>query len=117
MYVYEHSSPWECTHRVGRVCARLPSSLSDQVLDGVLALLGDCAAADSADSRDCDLDALALCDRCAELEAVDESVAHGVCLTLAELARRGLLLPARLPLGAAIAPDPTRCAVLCCAST
>jgi tubulin-specific chaperone D len=61
---------WSAAKGVGRVTERLPSLCADDVLDAILLLF-----------RDADQD------RCW----------HGACLALAELARRGLLSPQRLP--------------------
>ncbi len=60
---------WSAAKGVGRVTERLPAICSDDVLDAILELFGD---------REKDNDW------------------HGACLAMAELARRGLLLPHRL---------------------
>ena len=69
-----YSSPpflprWSAAKGVGRICMRLPLPYANDVLDAVLTLFAD---------------------------AEDDSAWHGGCLALAELSRRGLLLPARL---------------------
>jgi hypothetical protein len=67
-----HSSTvvrWSAAKGVGRITERLPSLCADDVLDAILWLFHDTYN-----------------DRCW----------HGACLALAELARRGLLLPQRL---------------------
>ena len=61
---------WSAAKGLGRVTARLPAELGDEVVGSIL----DCFAPSEGDST-----------------------WHGACLALAELARRGLLLPARLP--------------------
>ncbi|EIE22040.1 ARM repeat-containing protein, partial [Coccomyxa subellipsoidea C-169] len=61
---------WSAAKGIGRVSARLPKELADEVLEAVLDLFSD-------GERD--------------------AAWHGGCLALAELARRGLLLPHRLP--------------------
>jgi len=60
---------WSCAKGIGRVTERLPSICADDVLDSLLELCQD-------DEND--------------------NAWHGACLALAELARRGLLLPKRL---------------------
>jgi hypothetical protein len=60
---------WSAAKGVGRITERLPSQCAEDVLDAVLEYFVD------ADKDGC---------------------WHGACLTLAELARRGLLLPRRL---------------------
>lgn len=60
---------WTCAKGIGRVTERLPAICADDVLDAIL-------------------------DLCSDLE--DDNAWHGTCLALAELARRGLLLPRRL---------------------
>jgi len=60
---------WSCAKGIGRVTERLPPVCADDVLDAILEL-------------------------CKEEE--NDSAWHGACLALAELARRGLLLPQRL---------------------
>ena len=60
---------WSAAKGVGRITERLPSLCADDVLDAILFLFHDTCN-----------------DRCW----------HGACLALAELARRGLLLPQRL---------------------
>ena len=60
---------WSAAKGVGRITERLPAICSDDVLDAILKLFDD---------REKDNDW------------------HGACLALAELARRGLLLPHRL---------------------
>ena len=60
---------WSGAKGIGRVTARLPKELADEVVESLLQLLS--------------------------LKESD-SAWHGGCLSLAELARRGLLLPKRL---------------------
>lgn len=60
---------WSCAKGIGRVTERLPAICADDVLDALL-------------------------DLCSNIE--DDNAWHGTCLALAELARRGLLLPRRL---------------------
>lgn len=61
---------WSAAKGIGRLTERLPSACADDVLDAILVSFAD----------------------------VDKDQAwHGACLALAELARRGLLLPRRLP--------------------
>lgn len=60
---------WSCAKGIGRVTERLPAICADDVLDAILEL-------------------------CLDFE--NDNAWHGACLALAELARRGLLLPDRL---------------------
>ena len=60
---------WSAAKGVGRLTGRLPREYADQVVEEVLELLSD---------------------------GESDGAWHGGCLALAELARRGLLLPARL---------------------
>ncbi|CAM9179699.1 unnamed protein product [Scytosiphon promiscuus] len=61
---------WSAAKGIGRITERLPQDLADDVVCGVLDLF---------------------------VEAEWDGAWHGGCLALAELARRGLLLPERLP--------------------
>jgi len=61
---------WSAAKGIGRITMRLPLDFADDVVGAVLQLL------------------------CAE---EGDGAWHGGCLALAELARRGLLLPSRLP--------------------
>uniref|UniRef100_A0A336LLZ4 Tubulin-specific chaperone D n=1 Tax=Culicoides sonorensis TaxID=179676 RepID=A0A336LLZ4_CULSO len=61
---------WQSAKGVGRICNRLPKSLGDDVVGSVIEILNP-------------------------LEP--HEAWHGACLALAELAKRGLLLPYRLP--------------------
>ncbi|XP_030759284.1 tubulin-specific chaperone D [Sitophilus oryzae] len=61
---------WSAAKGVGRVTARLPKDLADEVVGSVLELLGP---------------------------RENDAAWHGGCLALAELGRRGFLLPERLP--------------------
>jgi hypothetical protein len=60
---------WSAAKGIGRIAARLPRDLADDVIGGVLEMFAD---------------------------AERDSAWHGGCLALAELCRRGVLLPARL---------------------
>lgn len=61
---------WSAAKGVGRVCSRLPKALADEVLSFILDLFS---------------------------ETAEDSSWHGACLAVAELARRGLLLPESIP--------------------
>jgi hypothetical protein len=61
---------WSAAKGVGRLTERLPALCADDVVDALLETV--------------------------EEESEDDKVWHGTCLALAELARRGLLLPHRL---------------------
>ena len=61
---------WSAAKAIGRVSMRLPKDAADDVLEGVL-------------------------ERCFGPHTIDKLI-HGGCLSIAELARRGLILPDRL---------------------
>ena len=61
---------WSAAKGIGRITSRLPRDLADDVVASVLELFSD---------------------------SEGDGAWHGGCLALAELARRGLLLPERLP--------------------
>ena len=61
---------WSAAKGLGRITARLPAELGDEVVGSIL----DCF-----------------------LPTENDNTWHGACLALAELSRRGLLLPVRLP--------------------
>ena len=61
---------WSAAKGVGRVTARLALEMADDIVESVLELLSS---------------------------SEEANAWHGGCLALAELARRGLLLPSRLP--------------------
>ena len=61
---------WTASKGIGRICARLPKELADEVLSYILELFS---------------------------ESAEDASWHGACLSVAELARRGLLLPESIP--------------------
>ena len=65
-------SRWSGAKGIGRMTGRLPRHFADEVVAAVLEMFG-------------------------MQGGDDDSACHGACLSLAELARRGLLLPSRLP--------------------
>ena len=68
---------WSAAKGVGRITNRLPKDLADDVILSVIAPLKE----DALESN---------------LQAASDATWHGACLALAELSRRGLLLPTRL---------------------
>ncbi|KAG6918759.1 hypothetical protein DXG01_011950 [Tephrocybe rancida] len=72
---------WSAAKGIARISDRLPPDFSDQILETILGLFSIHAVV-----------AASLYD----LPAIAESTWHGACLACAELARRGLVAPARL---------------------
>ncbi|KAI8577490.1 hypothetical protein K450DRAFT_212781 [Umbelopsis ramanniana AG] len=73
---------WSAAKGVGRICQRLPQELADDVVGSLLELFSE----DVLKDVNGDLD----------ISATSEHTWHGACLSIAELSRRGLLLPERL---------------------
>ncbi|KAJ3152343.1 hypothetical protein HDU86_005872 [Geranomyces michiganensis] len=74
---------WSAAKGIGRIVNRLPRDLGQDIVLGIVALLEeDVLIAPNGSGND--------------LSQVSDSTWHGSCLALAELARRGLLLPDRL---------------------
>lgn len=73
---------WSAAKGVARISERLPPDFTDQVLDTVTGLFAIHSIA-----------AASLYD----LPAIAESTWHGACLACAEMARRGLVAPEKLP--------------------
>ncbi|KAI8970360.1 armadillo-type protein [Mycotypha africana] len=74
---------WSAAKGIGRITQRLPQELAEDVVGSVLELFEENTLwTDSSDTLD--------------LSAVSDFTWHGASLAIAELARRGLLLPARL---------------------
>jgi tubulin-specific chaperone D len=72
---------WSCAKGVGRITDRLPKDFAQDVIDGVLDLFSENIIQSASGMS---------------IDAVADSTWHGACLALAEFARRGLLLPAKL---------------------
>ncbi|CAG8754985.1 3398_t:CDS:10 [Cetraspora pellucida] len=72
---------WSAAKGIGRIAQRLPQELADDVIGSLFELFSENTYKNN--------DIL-------ELSAVSDHTWHGVCLAIAELARRGLLLPERL---------------------
>ncbi|KAI9485376.1 MAG: armadillo-type protein [Benjaminiella poitrasii] len=73
---------WSSAKGIGRITQRLPQDLAEDVVDSLLELFEENTFLDKTNSLD--------------LSAVSDHTWHGVSLAVAELARRGLLLPERL---------------------
>ncbi|CAG8463919.1 114_t:CDS:10 [Diversispora eburnea] len=72
---------WSAAKGLGRIAQRLPQELADDIIGSLFELFSE-----NTYKRNGVL----------ELSAVSDHTWHGVCLAVAELARRGLLLPERL---------------------
>ena len=68
---------WTCAKGIGRITNRLPKDLADEVVSAVISILEEDVRGD-------------------DLRSVSDASWHGACLALAELSRRGLLLPLKL---------------------
>ncbi|CAG8620624.1 15997_t:CDS:10, partial [Racocetra fulgida] len=73
---------WSAAKGIGRIAQRLPRELADDVIGSLFELFSENTYKNN--------------DGVLELSAVSDHTWHGVCLAIAELARRGLLLPERL---------------------
>ena len=74
---------WSSAKGIGRLTERLPIFLADEIIECVINLF----------SEDVYFDEGILCE---DIRNVSDSTWHGACLAIAELSRRGLLLPGRL---------------------
>jgi tubulin-specific chaperone D len=76
---------WAAAKGIGRICNRLNFEMGDQVVGSVIATLEeDVILPEGEDAKNVDV------------SAANDFTWHGACLALAELSRRGLLLPIRL---------------------
>ncbi|KAI8979034.1 armadillo-type protein [Pilobolus umbonatus] len=73
---------WSAAKGMGRITQRLPQELAEDVVGSILELFGENTFINKEQALD--------------LSAVSDSTWHGASLAIAELARRGLLLPDRL---------------------
>ncbi|KAG9297370.1 hypothetical protein G9A89_009454 [Geosiphon pyriformis] len=73
---------WSAAKGIGRLGNRLPQELADDVLGSLLELFSE--------------NSFVRADGIVDMSAVSDHTWHGTCLAVAELARRGLLLPKRL---------------------
>ena len=76
---------WSAAKGIGRISQRLPKEFAEDVIESSINLFAENTVHSSGPEKSIDL------------ASVDENTWHGACLALAELARRGLLLPDRLP--------------------
>ncbi|KAI9279580.1 armadillo-type protein [Sporodiniella umbellata] len=74
---------WSAAKGIGRITQRLPQELAEDVVSSLLELYGENAFLNKNTNS-------------IDLSAVSDSTWHGTTLAVAELARRGLLLPDRL---------------------
>lgn len=80
---------WTSAKGIGRLCSRLSLEYADQIVTCVIDLLQE-----NVEIKHCDTMIESL--RYADISLTNEGTWHGSCLALAELIRRGLLLPDRL---------------------
>ncbi|RUS22812.1 hypothetical protein BC937DRAFT_86672 [Endogone sp. FLAS-F59071] len=74
---------WSSAKGLGRITQRLPRELADDVIDSLFELFSENILSIPGSSEP-------------DLSAVSDNTYHGACLAVAELTRRGLLLPVRL---------------------
>ena len=74
---------WSAAKGIGRITQRLPHELAEDVIDYLLELFQENTLISPSTQK-------------LDLSAVSDSTWHGASLAVAELARRGLLLPHRL---------------------
>jgi hypothetical protein len=76
---------WSAAKGLARICERLPKDFAEQIIDSVVDLFAlDCIISGDADSEHVDV------------SNVSDATWHGTCLCIAEMARRGLLVPTSL---------------------
>ncbi|CAG8697903.1 9733_t:CDS:2, partial [Scutellospora calospora] len=75
---------WSAAKGIGQIAQRLPQELADDVIGSLFGLFSENTYTHNG---------------VLEFSAVSDHTWHGVCLAIAELARRGLLLPERLSPG------------------
>ncbi|KAF9924456.1 hypothetical protein FBU30_005578 [Linnemannia zychae] len=73
---------WSAAKGIGRMSNRLPKDMADDVVGGIFELFSE--------------DVFELPNGEPDISSVSEHTWHGACLAIAELSRRGLLLPHRL---------------------
>ncbi|KAF9581923.1 hypothetical protein BGW38_000889, partial [Lunasporangiospora selenospora] len=73
---------WSAAKGMGRMSSRLPKEMADDVVEGIFELFSE--------------DVFKLPNGEPDISSASEHTWHGACLAIAELARRGLLLPQRL---------------------
>ncbi|KAI9142406.1 armadillo-type protein [Paraphysoderma sedebokerense] len=79
---------WSSAKGLGRLACRLPRELATDIIDSVTELFAEnTIKIPSADNMGYEVD----------MTGVSDHTWHGVCLCVAEFARRGILLPERLP--------------------
>ncbi|KAL7752331.1 hypothetical protein RI367_002377 [Sorochytrium milnesiophthora] len=84
---------WSAAKGLGRIADRLPADFASEVVSAILTIFPE----GTFPSTQPPLFAADASEPALELSAVSDSAWHGACLALAEFARRGLLLPDRLP--------------------
>ena len=101
---------WSSAKGIGRISSRLPQDLASEVVDSVIALfIEDSIALKSQNNlnRLDQITSIGMSRRHSEfnnntfakeydLSAVSDFTWHGACLAIAELARRGILMPEKL---------------------
>jgi uncharacterized hydantoinase/oxoprolinase family protein len=79
---------WSAAKGLARICERLPKDFAEQIIDSVIDLFAlDCIITGDVSGDD---------EVKVDLSNVSDATWHGTCLCIAEMARRGLLVPSSL---------------------
>jgi hypothetical protein len=80
---------WSAAKGLARLCERLPRDFAEQIVDSVVDLFAlDCIiSGDTSGTENC---------LQVDVSNVNDATWHGTCLCVAEMARRGLLVPSSL---------------------
>ncbi|KAJ3268808.1 hypothetical protein HDV01_002186 [Terramyces sp. JEL0728] len=75
---------WTAAKGIGRICNRIPKDMADEVISSILEMMQEDVYVEDGDIKR------------SNVSSANDAVWQGCCLSLAELSRRGLLLPERL---------------------
>ncbi|KAJ3251477.1 hypothetical protein HK103_002381 [Boothiomyces macroporosus] len=75
---------WTAAKGIGRICNRIPKEMADEVISSILEMMQEDVYVEDRDIKR------------SNISSASDAVWQGCCLSLAELSRRGLLLPERL---------------------